>query len=127
MIAAFALEVFVPIYAGAQVYATGTAFPAFLGWNHYAGAAVGFAVVLLYTMQGGFTAVVWSDVFQGSLMVVGLVALPLVALPLVALWHVGGLSEVTRALNSIDPHLLSWHGPGADGPSSGAWDTSAIV
>lgn len=105
LIAAFSLIVFVPIYAGAQVFATGTAFHAFLGWNHYAGAAVGFAVVMLYITQGGFTAVVWSDVFQGSLMVIGLVALPLVALS-----HIGGLSEVTTALQAIDPHLLSWHG-----------------
>ncbi|MHC4380926.1 MAG: sodium/proline symporter [Planctomycetota bacterium] len=122
LIAAFALVVFVPIYAGAQVFATGTAFHAFLGWNHYAGAAVGFAVVMLYITQGGFTAVVWSDVFQGSLMVVGLVALPLVALS-----HVGGLGEVSTALTAIDPHLLSWHGPGAAGPSSGGWDTATIV
>ena len=122
LIAAFSLIVFVPIYAGAQVFATGTAFHAFLGWNHYAGAAVGFAVVMLYITQGGFTAVVWSDVFQGSLMVIGLVALPLVALS-----HIGGLSEVTTALQAIDPHLLSWHGPGEDGPSTGGWSTSTIV
>lgn len=122
LIAAFALVVFVPIYAGAQVFATGTAFNAFLGWNHYVGATVGFAVVLLYITQGGFTAVVWSDVFQGSLMVIGLVALPLVAL-----WHVGGLDEVVTSLRAIDPHLLSWHGPGADGPSTGGWNTSTIA
>jgi sodium/proline symporter len=122
LIAAFALVVFVPIYAGAQVFATGTAFHAFLGWNHYAGAAVGFAVVVLYITNGGFTAVVWSDVFQGSLMVLGLVALPLVALN-----YIGSLSDVTAALTAIDPHLLSLHGPGANGPSSGAWDTSAVI
>ena len=43
-------------------------------------------MVLVYITQGGFTAVVWSDVFQGSLMVVGLIALPLVALG-----HIGGI------------------------------------
>jgi sodium/proline symporter len=122
LIAAFALVVFVPIYAGAQVFATGTAFHAFLGWNHYAGAAAGFAIVLVYITQGGFTAVVWSDVFQGSLMVIGLVALPLVAL-----WHIGGLDEVTTAIRAIDPHLLSLHGPGENGPSTGGWSTGTIV
>lgn len=122
LIAAFALVVFVPIYAGAQVFATGTAFHAFLGWDHYVGAAVGFAVVMLYITKGGFTAVVWSDVFQGSLMVLGLVALPLVALN----YH-GGLSEIVSSVKAIDPHLLTWHGPGEDGPSSGMWNTSSIV
>ena len=35
-------------------------------------------VVLLYVTKGGFIAVVWSDVFQGSLMFLGLVGLPLI-------------------------------------------------
>ncbi len=122
MIAASALLVFVPIYAGAQVFATGTAFHGFLGWNHYAGAAVGFAVVMLYITQGGFTAVVWSDVFQGSLMVIGLVALPIVAF-----LHVGSMDAITSTISAVDPHLLSWHGPGADGPSSGSWDIGTMV
>lgn len=122
LIAAGALVVFVPIYAGAQVFATGTAFHAFLGWNHYVGAAAGFAVVMLYITQGGFTAVVWSDVFQGSLMVIGLVALPLVALS-----HIGGLDAVTNILQGIDPDLLSWHGPGADGPGTGGWGLATIT
>ncbi len=122
LIAASALLVFVPICAGAQVFATGTAFHAFLGWNHYLGAAVGFAVVMLYITQGGFTAVVWSDVFQGSLMVIGLVALPLVALS-----HLGGLDIATSSLETIDPHLLTWHGPGTDGPGSGGWNVSTVI
>jgi len=121
LIAAGALVIFVPIYAGAQVFATGTAFHAFLDWNHYVGAAAGFLVVMLYITQGGFTAVVWSDVFQGSLMVIGLVALPLVIL-----YHVGGVSEITTAVQQVDPHLLTWHGPGESGPSSGGWTTATI-
>jgi SSS family transporter len=79
-------------------------------------------VVMLYITQGGFTAVVWSDVFQGSLMLIGLVALPWVALN-----HIGGLEEVTTSLRAIDPHLLSLHGPGTAGPETGSWNVSSIV
>lgn len=122
LIAAGALVIFVPIYAGAQVFATGAAFHAFLGWNHYVGAAAGFAVVMLYITQGGFTAVVWSDVFQGSLMVIGLVALPIVAFS-----HVGGLDAITGSLQAINPDLLTLHGPGKDGPGSGGWGLAAIT
>jgi len=122
LIAAGSLLIFVPIYAGSQVFATGTAFHAFLDWPHYLGAAVGFAVVMIYITQGGFTAVVWSDVFQGSLMVIGLVALPIVIL-----MHIGGLADVTGALESINPDLLALHGPGDEGPGSGAWNTGSIV
>lgn len=122
LIAAGALVIFVPIYAGAQVFATGTAFNAFLDWNHYVGAAVGFGVVMLYITQGGFTAVVWSDVFQGSLMVIGLVMLPIVILN-----HVGSFEGITTAVEAVDPHLLTLHGPGDAGPSTGGWTTGTIV
>jgi sodium/proline symporter len=128
LIAAGALIIFVPIYAGAQVFATGDAFNSFLGWNHLVGAAVGFAVVMLYITQGGFTAVVWSDVFQGSLMFLGLVTLPVVIL-----MEAGGMTNITESLRAIDPHLLSLHGPGvADAagvvaPSTGGWTTATIV
>lgn len=129
LIAAGTLLIFVPIYAGAQVFATGDAFNSFLGWDHLVGAAVGFVVVMLYITQGGFTAVVWSDVFQGSLMFIGLVTLPVVIL-----MEAGGLTNITESLRSIDPHLLSLHGPGvADtvtgivAPSSGGWTTPTII
>jgi sodium/proline symporter len=128
LIAAGALLIFVPIYAGAQVFASGGAFNDFLGWNHYWGAAFGFGIVLIYITQGGFTAVVWSDVFQGSLMVLGLVVLPIVGL-----LEIGGVTNLTDTLRSIDPDLLSWHGPGPAAeitkvvvPGTGAWNTSAI-
>jgi sodium/proline symporter len=129
LIAAGALLIFVPIYAGAQVFATGDAFNSFLGWDHLVGAAVGFIVVMLYITQGGFTAVVWSDVFQGSLMFIGLVTLPVVIL-----MEAGGLTNISESLRSIDPDLLSLHGPGVVDavtgivePSSGGWTTATII
>lgn len=122
LIAAGSLVVFVSIYAGAQVFATGGAFHSFLGWNHYLGAGVGFAIVLIYITQGGFTAVVWSDVFQGSLMFLGLVALPIVGF-----LEYTGVTHLLDSLRAIDPHLLSLHGPGTEGPGTGSWTTGAIV
>jgi len=105
LIAAAALVIFVPIYAGSQVFATGKSFFAFLGWNHYLGATVGFLVVLFYITKGGFIAVVWSDVFQGSLMFIGLVGLPLVAL-----FELGGVTHFLSALREVSPSHLSMTG-----------------
>ena len=104
LVSAGCLVVFVTIYVSAQIDATGTAFESFLGWNYYAGALVGFGVVLVYITAGGFVAVAWSDVFQGALMVAGLVFLPLIALGSM------GPGEVASRLSEIDPHLLSWSG-----------------
>lgn len=106
LVAAMTLVVFVTIYVSAQIDAIGTAFEGFLGWNYYFGAIVGFAVVLVYIVSGGFVAVVWSDVFQASLMVLGLVALPVFGL-----LAVGGLEPTVASLRAQDPQLLSLWGP----------------
>jgi sodium/proline symporter len=104
-VAAIGLTIFVTIYVSAQIHATGAAFEGFLGWNYYIGALVGFMVVLAYIMSGGFVAVVWSDVFQGLMMFMGLVALPLVGLAVA-----GGWGPVAAELEHIDPALLSLSG-----------------
>jgi len=56
------------------------------------------AAVIVYTTYGGFRAVVWTDVLQGLVMVVGV----LILLPL-ALWQVGGLGRATDELNKMTP------------------------
>lgn len=107
IIAATALSVFVTIYVSAQIDATGTAFESFLGWNYYVGAIVGFLIVLTYVSFGGFVAVAWSDVFQGSLMLIGLVFMPVYLL-----LYAGGWSWVGERLGQIDPYLLNIWGSG---------------
>lgn len=102
LIAAGALVVFVPIYAASQVFATGKAFNAFLEWDHFLGATIGFLVVLFYITKGGFIAVVWSDVFQGMLMLIGLVLLPIVGL-----LEIGGVTNLVDTLREVSPGHLS--------------------
>ncbi|MGB1017064.1 MAG: sodium/proline symporter, partial [Nannocystaceae bacterium] len=105
LIAAATLVVFVTIFVSAQLDATGQAFEQFLGWNYYTGLLVGFFVVLLYISAGGFLAVVWSDVFQGSLMVAGLTLLPIVGVV-----YAGGPGQVVDTLVALDPNYMSWTG-----------------
>ena len=106
LVSAGALVIFVTIYVSAQIDATGKAFDQFLGWNYYLGGLVGFGVVMAYIVTGGFLAVVWSDVFQGALMLLGLVALPITAFVLA-----GGTGAVFDGLRAQDPGLLSPWGP----------------
>ena len=105
LIAAGALITFVPIYAASQVFATGKAFNAFLDINHFLGATIGFLVVLFYITKGGFIAVVWSDVFQGMLMLLGLVILPVVGL-----LEIGGVTNLLETLREANPGHLSLSG-----------------
>lgn len=113
LVAATTLVVFVTIYVSAQIDAIGTAFEGFLGWNYFVGAIVGFAVVLVYIVSGGFVAVVWSDVFQATLMVAGLVALPVFGLI-----AAGGMETTVTQIRLQDPGLLSLWGPSGPGWSS---------
>jgi len=54
--------------------------------------------VIVYTTYGGFHAVVWTDVMQGIVMVVGV----LIMLPL-ALYAVGGMENATRQMAEMTP------------------------
>lgn len=104
-VAAAALVIFVTIYVSAQLDATGQAFEAFLGWNYLTGTLVGFAIVMAYITSGGFLAVVWSDVFQGTLMLVGLVVLPIAGIA-----SLGGWDVMMSNLAGQDPGLVSLFG-----------------
>ncbi len=58
-----------------------------------------FAVsVVVYTTYGGFRAVVWTDVMQGLVMVVGVIIMLFLVLG-----HVGGLEAATRKLAEMTP------------------------
>jgi sodium/pantothenate symporter len=58
-----------------------------------------FAVtVILYTAYGGFRAVVWTDVMQGLVMVVGVIVMLFLVLS-----QVGGLGNATRQLARMTP------------------------
>lgn len=107
IIAATALSLFVVIYVSAQIDATGSAFESFLGWNYFTGAIIGFLIVLAYVFTGGFVAVVWSDLFQGLVMLMGLVLLPIVAY-----FSIDSSISITNEIVQMDPSMLNIWGEG---------------
>lgn len=111
LLSAVALSLFVTIYVSAQIDATGKAFGSFLGWNYHLGAIVGFGIVVVYTLSGGFVAVAWSDLFQGILMLAGLTVLPFAAW-----WFLAGQPEAVDFAALGDGFASLW---GAGGASLG--------
>jgi sodium/proline symporter len=110
ILSASVLSIFVIIYVSSQIDATGIAFESLLGMNYFAGALLGFGIVLIYIFIGGFVAAVWSDLFQGLLMFLGLVLLPIVV------WFsMDHGQSITDGLNTIDPALTSIWGGNEDG------------
>ena len=72
---------------------------------YHTGTLAGVGIILLYTVLGGFTAVAWTDLAQGLLMV-----LTVVVLPVVGLAGLGGLAVMGEKLTAANPHLLGLAG-----------------
>lgn len=88
-------------YVSAQFNAAGKAFEAVFHVKYAVGVLIGAAIVLVYTITGGFRAVAWTDFIQGLLM-----WLALVFLPILVISHAGGISEVFSKLAVEDPNLV---------------------
>lgn len=105
--------VMVGAYVAAQMVATGKAFDGFTGLDYSTGVLVGAAVIILYTLVGGYKAVAWTDLIQGILMLLGLIIVPWIAVE-----AAGGWTAVTDNLLGQDPGLLTPWGP--EGKSTAA-------
>jgi sodium/proline symporter len=109
IVSASILITFITIYISSQIDATGTAFESFLGINYFLGALIGFLIVVAYIFIGGFVAVAWSDVFQGLVMMIGLICLPIAGYFALNTENSGTFSQQVMA---IDPSLLNFWGSG---------------
>ena len=109
LISSSVLVTFITIYISSQIDSTGTAFESFLGVNYFVGALIGFVIVVAYIFIGGFVAVAWSDMFQGVVMLIGLILLPIAGY-----FAINGSSTVSMShqLMAIDPSLLNIWGSG---------------
>jgi len=90
-------------YVAAQMNAAGKAFEAVFHLPYVWGVLAGAAIILAYTITGGFRAICWTDIIQASFMVIALVGMPLLLLT-----KMGGYGSFTAASESVDPHLLTY-------------------
>ena len=107
ILSAFALSIFVLIYISAQIDATGSAFETFLNWDYLTGAIIGFVIVAIYCVAGGFLAAAWTDMFQGAVMLVCLTLLPIVAF-----LSLSNADSIYAGLCAIEPGLVNFWGSG---------------
>lgn len=78
---------------GAQVLAIGYIFMGLLQISIYTGALLGFGIIILYTTVGGFKAVVWTDVMQFFILMIGLPATVIFGLI-----NAGGIEQVLQTI-----------------------------
>ncbi len=68
------------LYAASSIVACGKIFNTITGLDRKWAMIISATVIVGYTMLGGFSAVCWTDFFQGMLMLVALMSLPLIGL-----------------------------------------------
>jgi sodium/proline symporter len=114
--AAIAISFFMLIYLWAQFVAAGKTIMSMLDWDYQTAALVSSAIIVLYTLQGGYRAVVWTDAVQAVMMLIALVILPIACFIHIGGWYeftaaIGRASQeaaATPSLTETSSHLGSW-------------------
>lgn len=102
LVCALVIIVFFTFYVSSGIVSGGILFQTTFGMSYHTGIWLITAVIVAYTLFGGFLAVSLTDFVQGLIMV-----LALILVPAMAIWHSGGLSASFNTIRSINPALLS--------------------
>jgi sodium/proline symporter len=100
-LSAVLILIFFTSYASAGFVAAGKLFESLFGMPYIEAMVWGSAVMLAYTVIGGFLAVSWSDVLQGSLMFVALIVVAALGVALV-----GGPVDGIARLGTVPSELM---------------------
>jgi len=101
MVSAAVIIVFFTFYTSAGIVSGGKLFESSFGFDYHYGMLLTIAVVVAYTLFGGFLAVSWTDFVQGCIMFIALVLVPIVALT-----EVGGMDGAVSYAEKLDPSLF---------------------
>lgn len=111
LISSVVIVIFFLVYTASALAAGGKLFNSVFGLDYHAALAIGALVILAYTFMGGFMAVCLTDFIQGSLMLVGLLAVPIVA------WFMlkGDFRDIlvqSQVAGGADAYLSLWYNGG---------------
>ncbi|REJ69405.1 MAG: sodium/proline symporter [Planctomycetota bacterium] len=74
-------------YVAANLNAAGKMFQETFDWTYATGVLIGAGFVIIYTITGGFRAVAWTDVVQGSFMIFIVIVLPVMLISKIGGWN----------------------------------------
>ena len=94
--------VFFTFYVSSGMVSGGKFFESSFGLDYHTGLLVVSAVVVAYTLFGGFLAVSYTDVIQGLIILV-----TLIAVPAVGIFLTGGFGETIDSIKQVDPDMFS--------------------
>lgn len=85
---------FFVFYIAAGINGLGKVFACAFDMNYFVGIVLGLSITIAYTMLGGFLAIAWSDLFQGTLLLAAIMFVPCYVLA-----HLGGITALTTAIH----------------------------
>jgi sodium/proline symporter len=101
VISAVFILIFFLIYTAAGFVAGAKLFESVFGLPYHSALIIGVAVIISYTVLGGFMAVSWTDFFQGIIMFFAIITLPLLTIH-----AMGGFAESSTALRQVGTGYL---------------------
>lgn len=105
---------FMMLYVFAQFIAGGKGLALVANIPYEYALIIAVAIILIYTVLGGYFAVAWTDFFQGLVMVTGILIILFASIS-----YLGGFTAANQSLARIDPTYLSiW---GKDLAYKGKW------
>ncbi len=92
------------IYAASSIKAAGKVFHTVIGIDQTVAMYIAAVIIISYTFLGGFSAVCWTDFFQGMLMLGALLLAPLFALNMLEV----NTADITAATPGFFQPFTSW-------------------
>ena len=114
MVAAVIILAFFLFYTASGFVAAAKLFTTMFGMPYHSALWIGAAVVVSYTLLGGYMAVCWTDFIQGSLMFAAIVIVPACTIV-----KAGGFSATVDQLNAVNPYLQSLFTSASSGTAMG--------
>ncbi len=104
-VTAIFITIFFLLYTASAIVAGAKLFSTVFNFTYLQALLVGWALIMFYTLIGGFFAVCWTDFIQGSLMFLALLIVPATMFVMLGNW-----SEISTLLADAGPSYLKFSG-----------------
>lgn len=102
IVSSLVILIFFTFYISSGMVAGAKFFRSSFDVSYHSGLLILAAVVVAYTLFGGFLAVSWTDFIQGLIMLIALLIVPVLALT-----KTGGPAQTVETIQAIDPALFN--------------------
>ncbi len=104
-VTAIFITIFFLLYTASAIVAGAKLFSTVFNFTYLQALLVGWALIMFYTLIGGFFAVCWTDFIQGSLMFLALLVVPATMFVMLGNW-----SDISTLLADAGPSYLKFSG-----------------